>query len=76
MAAAADPVGEGLDQPRAGLAHVPADDAAVRAVGADDDLGEGGPQGVGDVGVELVWHGATDVVGLDDGGEGSRCHVR
>ena len=37
---------------------------------ADDDLGEGGPEGAGDAGVELVGDRAAHVVGLDDVGEG------
>ena len=73
-AAAAGPVGEGVGQLGAGVAHVVADDAAGGAVAADDDVGEGGPEGAGDPGVELVGDGAADVVGLDDVGEGGGCH--
>ena len=69
-AAAAGPVGEGRGQLGARVAHVVTDDAAGGPVAADDDLREGGPEGAGDAGVELVGDDAAHVVGLDDVGEG------
>ena len=41
------------------------DDDAIRA-GSGDEGGESDTQGVCDVGIDLVVHGATDVVSLDD----------
>ena len=56
------PVGEGVDQRRAGRAHVAADEQLVGAGVA----GEGDPERRARHRVQLIRNGAADVVGLDD----------
>ena len=56
------PAGEGVDELGSRRPHVPGDEDLV----GSGEAGEGDPDGVGDVGVELIGHRAADVVRLDD----------
>jgi hypothetical protein len=56
------PLGECGHELHARRAHVPANEDAWRL----GELGEGDPEGVGDLRIQLVGDGPTDVVGLDD----------
>ena len=64
-----DAAGEGVDELRRARAHVVADDHGGGPLGEGDDLGEGRPERVGDVDVQLVRDDAAHVVGLDEVGE-------
>ncbi len=61
-------VGERRQQLRARRAHVACDDDPLRADRLHEDR-ESDPEGMGDLDVELIGDGPSDVVGLDDGGE-------